>query len=73
MGIYIEKMPKIFVEIGHGLTDLVIDTTEFKFQHAFIFELNSCFQIIKTHKLARHKWEYLDMEEGFSLVIFTQA
>ena len=27
-------MPKIFVETGHGLTDLVLDATEFKFQHA---------------------------------------
>ena len=39
--IYIEKMPKIFVETGHGLTDLVLDATEFKFQHASNFELNS--------------------------------
>ena len=34
-------MPKIFVEPGHGLTDLVIDATEFKFQSASNFELNS--------------------------------
>ena len=34
-------MPKIFVETGHGLTDLVIDATEFKFQSASNFELNS--------------------------------
>ena len=34
-------MPKIFVETGHGLTDLVIDATEFKFQQASHFELNS--------------------------------
>ena len=34
-------MPKIFVETGHGLTDLVIDATEFKFQIASNFELNS--------------------------------
>ena len=33
-------MPKVFVETGHGLTDLVIDRTEFKFQHASNFELN---------------------------------
>ena len=34
-------MPKIFVETGHGLKDLVTDATEFKFQHASKFELNS--------------------------------
>ena len=34
-------MSKIFVEISHGLTDLVIDATEFKFQSASNFELNS--------------------------------
>ena len=34
-------MPKIFVETGHSLTDLVIDATEFKFQSASNFELNS--------------------------------
>ena len=34
-------MSKIFVETGHGLTDLVIDATEFKFQSASNFELHS--------------------------------
>ena len=34
-------MPKIFVETGYGLTDLVIDVTKFKFQHASKFELKS--------------------------------
>ena len=34
-------MPKIFVESGDGITYLVIDATEFKFQHASNFELNS--------------------------------
>ena len=34
-------MPHILVETGHGLTDLVIDATEFKFQNASNFELNS--------------------------------
>ena len=33
-------MPKIFVETGHALTDLVIVETVFKFQHASNFELN---------------------------------
>ena len=40
-GYLLKKMPKIFVETAHGLTDLVIDTTEFKFQSASNFELNS--------------------------------
>ena len=40
-GYLLKKMPKIFVETGHGLTDLVIDATEFKFQSASNFELNS--------------------------------
>ena len=35
------KMPKIFVGTGHGLTDLVINATEFKFQSASNSELNS--------------------------------
>ena len=34
-------MPDTFVESGHGLTDLVIDATELKFQNASNFELNS--------------------------------
>ena len=40
-GFTLQKMPNIFVETGHGLTDLVIDATEFKFQSASNFELNS--------------------------------
>ena len=34
-------MPKLFVETGHGLGDLVIVATEFKFQHASDFQMNS--------------------------------
>ena len=34
-------MPDIFVKTGHGLTYMVIDCTEFKFQHATNYELNS--------------------------------
>ena len=43
LGYTLKKMPKIFVETGHGLVidDLVIDATEFKFQHDSDFELNS--------------------------------
>ena len=40
-GFLIKKMPEIFLKTGHGLTDLVIDCTVFKFQHATNFELNS--------------------------------
>ena len=40
-GFLLQKMPKVFVETGHGLTDLVIDATEFKFQYATNYELNS--------------------------------
>ena len=40
-GFLLKKMPKSFIETGHGLTDLVVDATEFKFQSASNFELNS--------------------------------
>ena len=40
-GFLLQKMPNVFVETGHGLTDIVIDATEFKFQCASNFELNS--------------------------------
>ena len=34
-------MSKIFVETGHGLTDLLTDATKFKVQHPSNFELIS--------------------------------
>ena len=37
----LKHTPKSFVQSGHGLTDLVIDATEFKLQSASNFELNS--------------------------------
>ena len=40
-GFLFKKMPKSFIETGHGLTDIVIDATEFKFQGPSNFELNS--------------------------------
>nr|XP_012563074.2 uncharacterized protein LOC105847821 [Hydra vulgaris] len=40
-GFFVKKMPKSFIETEHGLTDLIIDATEFKFQSASNFELNS--------------------------------
>ena len=34
-------MPEVFLKTGHGLTDLVIDAAEFKFQNASNFGFNS--------------------------------
>ena len=31
-GFLMKKMPEIFVKTGHGVTDMIIDCTEFKFQ-----------------------------------------
>ena len=50
-GFFLKRMPKSFIETGHGLTDLVVDATEFKFQSASNFELNSLmfFNYKNTH------------------------
>jgi hypothetical protein len=40
-GFLLKKMPESFIKTGHGLTDIVIDATEFKFQSASNYELNS--------------------------------
>ena len=40
-GFLLKKIPNIFVETGHGLTDLILDATEFKFNFATNFEINS--------------------------------
>ena len=40
-GCLLQKMSKVFMDTGHGLTDIIIDATEFKFQCASNFELNS--------------------------------
>lgn len=40
-GILLKKMPDIFVKTGHRLTDMIIDCTEFKFQHVSNLDLNS--------------------------------
>ena len=40
-GFITNKMPDVFIKTGHGLTDMIIDCTEFKFQHATNLELNS--------------------------------
>ena len=40
-GYSLKKMPKILAEAAHIYTDLIIDETEFTFQYASNFELNS--------------------------------
>ena len=40
-GFLLNKMPDIFIKTGHGLTDIIIDCTEFKFTHATNLEINS--------------------------------
>ena len=40
-GFLLKKMPDIFVKTGQGLTDMIIDCTEFKFQHVSNLDLNS--------------------------------
>ena len=53
-GFLIEKMPSSFVETGHGLTDLVLDATEFKFQFATNYDINSLlFSLYKNHSTGK--------------------
>ena len=40
-GYLLKRMPEIFVKTGHGLIDMIIDCTEFKFQQATNFDLNT--------------------------------
>ena len=40
-GFLLKKMPDIFIKTGHGLTDMIINCTEFKFQHVSNLDLNS--------------------------------
>ena len=40
-GFLLKKMPDIFVKTGHGLTDMIINCTEFNFQHISNLDLNS--------------------------------
>ena len=37
----LHKMPSAFINTGHGITDLILDATEFKFQSASNFDLSS--------------------------------
>ena len=39
--LYIKKDARHFVKTEHGMTDMVIDCTEFNFQHATNLDLNS--------------------------------
>ena len=39
-GYLIKNMPEIFIKTGHGLTNIVIDCTEFKFQQASNYDVN---------------------------------
>ena len=40
-GYLVEKMPQTFIETGHGLTDVVLEATEFKFHTATNYDINS--------------------------------
>ena len=40
-GFLLQNMPNVSVDSGHRLTDLILDATEFKFQYATNYELNS--------------------------------
>ena len=54
-GFLLRKMPNIFVKTDHGQTDMVIDCTEFRFQHASNYELNSLmFSNNKSQLLGKH-------------------
>ena len=49
-GFLLKKMPTIFVKTAHGLTYMVMDCTEFTFQHATYYELNSNYKIYSNYK-----------------------
>ena len=38
---HLKKMPKAFIETGHGTTDLVLDAIKFKFEIPSNYEINS--------------------------------
>ena len=63
-------MPDIFVETGHGITGLVTDATEFKFQNASNFELNSLmFSHYKNTQTGKALIEYHHMAvENYSVI-----
>ena len=52
---YISNMiPKSFIETGHGLTDMVIDATEFKFERALMERMPSNYEL-NTMMLSNYK------------------
>lgn len=53
-GFLIQKMPKSFIHTGHGNTDLIVDATEFKFQIATNYDVNSLmFSHYKNHSTGK--------------------
>ena len=47
-------MPQTFIETGHGLTDVVLDATEFKFHTATNYDINSLmFSNYKNHSTGK--------------------
>ena len=53
-GYLLKMMPGIFVKTGHGLTDLIIDATEFKFHHVSNYEVNSLMFSNYKNTVTRH-------------------
>ena len=53
-GYLVEKMPQTFIETGHGLTDVVLDATEFKFHTPTNYDVNSLmFSNYKNHSTGK--------------------
>ena len=68
----LQKMPDAFINTGHGMTDLILDATEFKFQSASNFDLSSLmFSHYKNTTLERPLLVYQHMEWVLYLVMST--
>lgn len=53
-GFLIEKMPSSFINTGHGLTELIVDATEFEFNFATNFDVNTLlFSHYKNHSTGK--------------------
>ena len=53
-GFLIEKMPSSFINTGHGLTELIVDVTEFEFNFAKNFDVNTLlFSHYKNHSTGK--------------------
>ena len=63
-------MPKAFVETGNGLTDLVIDATELKFQSASNFELNSL--MFPNYKITRAGKALVGISPNRGRILFSE-